>query len=512
MAVNNELAADLEKLQIEDEPVSNSTIEVIEVISNDGLRTDEYLPQNYGFQEIGMNMEPTSSKWCLQAMYCQSMKGGILKWQIGFDPTSQELIMWHGFVGGALQQDKRRVVLNNSGRLPQEQALLEARHRFTLNFRKGYQLPGSSEPPHIKVMRAEDFNGNKPMMSKLYPMFADTKLNGIRMWVRLVKTHDTLYPQGMSRGNKEFKHITHLPAELANLFPYLPHGAALDGEIFHPDYDFTEITSIVRSDVNVDPRLPNMEYHIFDMHYESTTEAALPSFEKRRAELERAITQYRKDYFQKIGPISGGYEVITSMAVGPARIVIGTHGGRPEELINLTKIFLVEGKVVNNLDEVRSVHQDFVQRDFEGSMIKRMSNGQPLGSRLYNMSTYKFGKCSHIWKLKDHHDEEGICIRVEDASGREAGCAMLVLQDQCGKVFPVRMCGSIERRRRWMQHPEEVVGKPVTFRYQVRSIYGVPQFPRGVAIRDYEPGFKIDPVGGDFADYTPSPPKIVIVD
>jgi len=48
------------------------------------------------------------------------------------------------------------------------------------------------------------------------------------------------------------------------------------------------------------------------------------------------------------------------------------------------------------------------------------------------------------------------------------------------------MAGSVGRRREWLSHPEEIIGKQVTFRYQELSAENVPRFPRGVEVRDYE--------------------------
>jgi DNA ligase-1 len=119
-------------------------------------------------------------------------------------------------------------------------------------------------------------------------------------------------------------------------------------------------------------------------------------------------------------------------------------------------------------------------------MIKKHANNAEPGTREYTSSTYLFGKGTRILKLKDFFDEEAECIGLKNSSGSEEGCAMLQIRDIRGNEFYIRMRGSFERRRHWFQHPEEIIGKQITFRYQTLSVYGVPIFPVGIEVRDYE--------------------------
>ena len=115
-------------------------------------------------------------------------------------------------------------------------------------------------------------------------------------------------------------------------------------------------------------------------------------------------------------------------------------------------------------------------------MIKKISNGMAFGSKSYNETLYKPGKCNHILKYKHFIDEEAIIIGVTEAEGT----TLLSVQDRRGNVFPIRMKCNLERKRSWIQNPQLIVGKEATIRYQELSIYGIPKFPLGLAIRDYE--------------------------
>ena len=55
-----------------------------------------------------------------------------------------------------------------------------------------------------------------------------------------------------------------------------------------------------------------------------------------------------------------------------------------------------------------------------------------------------------------------------------------------GKEFHVRPRGSRDLRREWFKDLKNIVGKELTVRFQELSEDGVPIFPVGVVIRDYE--------------------------
>jgi hypothetical protein len=55
-----------------------------------------------------------------------------------------------------------------------------------------------------------------------------------------------------------------------------------------------------------------------------------------------------------------------------------------------------------------------------------------------------------------------------------------------GNTFTVRPRGSHELRIEWYNDAESFIGKDLTVRYQELSEDGVPIFPVGIAVRDYE--------------------------
>jgi len=55
-----------------------------------------------------------------------------------------------------------------------------------------------------------------------------------------------------------------------------------------------------------------------------------------------------------------------------------------------------------------------------------------------------------------------------------------------GKEFEVRPVGTVESRSELLKNASKCIGKFLTVTYQELSEFGVPRFPVGKTIRDYE--------------------------
>jgi len=89
-------------------------------------------------------------------------------------------------------------------------------------------------------------------------------------------------------------------------------------------------------------------------------------------------------------------------------------------------------------------------------------------------------------KYKSFQDEEVTIIGFETGVGTEQGAIIYQVRDQRGNEFTVRPRGTIEKRRELYENREELMGLKLTIRFQELTKDGVPRFPVGVAIRNYE--------------------------
>jgi hypothetical protein len=399
------------------------------------------------YQEIRIDEIPTHYRWRFVELHRISATGADLKWQVGFDGCSR-IEMWHGQVNGIIQKNSTEIELNNSGRTMQNQALVEARQRYKLKYREGYKPTDAIERPMIKAMKGHPYQNKAGHFEigriRSWPVGVEWKLDGIRMLSN--RNHDGSIAC-RSWLNNPYYHLTHINEALQTLFEYLPSFAETDGELYNKDLDFTRLTSAVRTVKSIHPLLHTVQYWIFDISYEPKE-----PYEMRKVRLQNAYQRMIED-------------------------------GHQSNVIQILPYWLAHSH-----EMIMQYHNHFVSEGFEGIMIKKMANAAAPDSTAYNESLYKPGptKCFNIMKWKYFVDEEGTIESVTTARGTEEGAAILNIVDKEGRRFPIRMRGSFEQRAYWYQNPHLVIGKHVTFRFQERSIYGVPRFPIGIAIRDYE--------------------------
>jgi len=124
--------------------------------------------------------------------------------------------------------------------------------------------------------------------------------------------------------------------------------------------------------------------------------------------------------------------------------------------------------------DLRKLHKAFVEDGFEGTMIRDKE------------SVYEPGKRSnYLLKYKDFQTEEYEIVGYKVGTGREEGTA--VWECKVGEhTFYAKPEGTMAYRRKLLKNKDKYMGKMLTVRFQNLSAYGVPRFPVGIAVRDYE--------------------------
>jgi len=100
---------------------------------------------------------------------------------------------------------------------------------------------------------------------------------------------------------------------------------------------------------------------------------------------------------------------------------------------------------------------------------------------------YRIGKRSaDLQKVKTFLDGEYRIVDYTEGTGNEKGCVIWVCETPDGRQFRVRPRGTQEERKVLFRNGDDYIGKMLTVRYQELTDDGVPRFPVGIAIRDYE--------------------------
>ena len=134
----------------------------------------------------------------------------------------------------------------------------------------------------------------------------------------------------------------------------------------------------------------------------------------------------------------------------------------------------VETTLVMLRDHVPMMHKKHVEEGHEGTMIRDRDSVYEVGQR-----------SNYLLKYKDFQTEEYPIVDVKEGTGREKGTAIWVCR--VGEQhFSVRPEGTLEVRRKFLEEKDKYVGKQLTVRFQNLTALGIPRFPVGVVVRDYE--------------------------
>ena len=129
----------------------------------------------------------------------------------------------------------------------------------------------------------------------------------------------------------------------------------------------------------------------------------------------------------------------------------------------------------DNESEIHAAQARFVEEGYEGAMVRNLTGAYAIGKRsadLQKVKTFLDGEYTISGFVKERATKQVV----------SSGSVKLLT----AKTFRVRPRGTQESRRELFENGSEYVGQQLTVRYQELTDDGVPRFPVGIAIRDYE--------------------------
>lgn len=392
----------------------------------------------------------------LPILYKKTSTGAIQFWEIGVRAMSEgieqplpgttgrwpdmflgEIVTKYGQLGTESPQITSDMVTKgkNKGKINAtnavEQAMAEAQAKWEKQKKKGYveSIDGA------KADETDDLitGGVVPMLAQKYseqghkikyPCSVQPKLDGIRC-VAIIKDGEcTLW----SRTRKPITSCPHIVAELEAAFAS-DGEIILDGELYNHEMkaDFEKIVSLVRQEEPGEGH-EIVQYHVYDVINDS-----MP-FKDRTEVLETLFDTY--EFFS---------------------------------------LKMVETETVLEEDEVMDFFEIYRKQGYEGAML-RNDNSLYVNKRSYDLQ-----------KVKEFDDAEFPIVGIEEGRGKLAGHAIFQCKTDSGKVFLAKLKGDTARLKAVFEDPKLWQGKKLTVQYQgLTGKEGVPRFPVGVEIRDYE--------------------------
>jgi ATP-dependent DNA ligase len=368
-------------------------------------------------------------------LYAKASNGKTKIWSCAVIEDNKGLVtlnVIHGYTDGKKTTDTREVEPKNVGKLNEtsrwDQGLSEAQSKENKKRDEGY-LDTVDEVATTEIelpMLAQKYTERKHKLS--WPCYAQPKLNGVRCI-----TKDSKNPKYISRKGKFFTTLDHMNSEVKELLKFVGKG---DGEAFHPEFNFQEVCRAIKKQRETSLEL---EYWVYDIADPSLT------FEERKTKIktffDKNATEITSKKFRKYG-----------------------------------KIVEVPTIEVKNEAEFLKWHKVFTEEwGFEGTILRNKEGKYLLKHR-----------SNDLLKYKDFLDDEFEIVGGKEATGNDSGTVVFRCKTKSGKEFEVRPKGSRELRREWMKDIDNLIGKELTVRYQNLSEDGVPIFPVGLGIRDYE--------------------------
>jgi ATP-dependent DNA ligase len=137
-------------------------------------------------------------------------------------------------------------------------------------------------------------------------------------------------------------------------------------------------------------------------------------------------------------------------------------------------IWPVETHIVDSKEEVKTYHDAWVSEGYEGAIL-----------RLYEGIYGQGQRSSALLKVKEFDEAEFNVTALERAQRHEDVVAVCNIE---GKVFRAKLQGSAEDKEKIWEQCEDAwdVPKLLTVKYFGLTTDGLPRFPIGKGIRDYE--------------------------
>lgn len=364
-----------------------------------------------------------------EILYKKTSTGKIQQWRAWVETTDEGFLLKveSGQTDGQKTETAGRVI--NEGkqkRSAREQAIFEATSKVNKKRDEAYFDTIEQAQNEVKLlpMLAHPFTKRKHNIT--YPAIVQRKFDGVRC-LAILNADGTV--KLMSRKGKEFPHLNHIRKSIATANS--DTNLVIDGELYSDTLTFQELVGLVRR-VTLKPGNDKQMLEVSLRVYDCIDLQKEPDFVER-------------------------YEVIKRVTA------------------DAEYLSLVENTFVSKEAEIHAAQAKFVEEGYEGAMVRNLKGAYRIGKR-----------SADLQKVKTFLDGEYRIVDYTEGTGNEKGCVIWVCETPEGRQFRVRPRGTQHVRKALFKYGQDYVGEVLTVRYQELTDDGVPRFPVGIAIRDYE--------------------------
>ena len=361
-------------------------------------------------------------------LYKKAGNGNIRQWSIWITDNPFTIHSSHGWLDGKIVDDAGlEIHTGKQNRDALAQAQFQMKSKISKKRDEGYvDSPSKAEVNFVlRPMLAVSFTKRGHAIE--FPAIAQRKFDGVRCLGYKDGSGNIILE---SRKGKHFPHLNHIRDAIDNL----PKTLILDGELYSETLTFQQVVGLVRRESlkqGDGELLKQIDYRLYDCI----------------------------DLEDKEMPFIERYDIIEDFV-----------DDNPSSNLGLAENFMVVGAI-----DIKRLNEQFVSEGYEGVIIRNI------------FSPYGINKRSkHLQKYKEFKDDEYEIVGFEEGSGNDKGTVIWVCKTPAGRLFKARPKGTREQKRTWFNDGNKHIGDRLTVRFQELTDDGIPRFPVGVAIRNYE--------------------------
>jgi DNA ligase-1 len=376
-----------------------------------------------------------------QTLYGEASTGKVKQWSIRvFERDGSGIIETsHGYEGGKIQVNEKEIsegknIGKKNETTPLQQAINEAKAAWTKKKESGYSPRGSDDDVGDELDDESVSSGGRFDVDVPSVMLAhDFNKRGkdIKFPCFTQPKYDgvrcvAVPGKGLySRLKKRFPHMEHIIEEINRLPPTI----ILDGELYSHDLTFQEIVGLVKRVTlkkGDDEKQKKIKLHVYDMISEQP-------YSLRYTNLQLL---FRRNKFQYLE--------------------------------------LVKSDNCNDMDDMNEAFAKYIQDGYEGLMFRNKDG------------LYKGSRSCDLQKFKQFEDKEYKIVDYTCGQGLEDGCVIWICETEKGQRFSCRPRGTREERENYFINGNKYIGQKLTVVFQELTDEGLPRFPVGKSIRNFE--------------------------
>lgn len=299
-----------------------------------------------------------------------------------------------------------------------EQAEKELQSKLKLKLQEGYKyLNDNEEKEEFKCMLLNTAKMNEKWISN--GCFIQPKIDGLRCFA-ICKNDNWIL---LSRRGHEFPFLHHIKNELKR---YFEKDYIYDGELYYnkeSKFDFQELINIV-SVLN-----------------------------KKQSDKEEYVSYKIFDISNTNKPLTERLKVIYSFLDNP-----------------LKHITFIESIEVDKWENIKIIHDKFIEKGLEGSVIKKKD------------SLYENKRSKYCLKIKEEESNEFLVTGFRD--GVEKGKVIWICKTEDDKIFDCVPKCTDKQKEDYFNNGNDYIGKYLTVKYQKLTIDNIPRNPIGLCFRE----------------------------